>query len=86
MEKVTCILRLRKGNAFLRLQDLKTKKIMQVCSVYHVKIIFKVGLHMVYKFGIATSENKVINIKYKDNKLTINSFGIDCVKIGRAHV
>ena len=32
---------------------------------------------MVYKFGITTSEDKVINIKYKDNKLTIDSFGID---------
>jgi hypothetical protein len=30
MEKVTRILRLRKGNAFLRLQNLKTNKIMQV--------------------------------------------------------
>ena len=34
---------------------------------------------MVDKFGITTGEDKVINIKYKDNKLTINSFGIDIV-------
>ena len=34
---------------------------------------------MVYKFGITTSEDKAINIKYKDNKLTIDSFGIDSV-------
>lgn len=36
-------------------------------------------LHMVYKFGITTSENKVINIKHKDNQVTIDSFDINIV-------
>jgi len=32
---------------------------------------------MVYKFGVATNEDKVINIKYKFEKTIIQSLGID---------
>ena len=34
---------------------------------------------MVYKFGVTTSENKIINIKHKDDEVTTDSFGIDIV-------
>ena len=34
---------------------------------------------MVYKFGVTTSENKIVNIKHKDDGMAINSFGLDIV-------
>ena len=34
---------------------------------------------MVYKFGVTTNENKIINIKHEDDEVAINSFGINVV-------
>ena len=31
---------------------------------------------MVYKFGVTTSENNIINIKHKDDEVTIDSISI----------
>ena len=34
---------------------------------------------MGYKVWVTTNENKIMNIKYKDDEVIIDSFGIDIV-------
>lgn len=34
---------------------------------------------MVYKFGVTTNENKIINIKHKDDEVIIDFFGIEII-------
>ena len=52
-------------------------KLCKYLNFGHVKLLLMVGLHMVYKLGITASENKIIDIKHKDDEVVTESLGIN---------